>query len=72
MYGLLPRERCVARHMLHGWDFPTIASQLGISVVSVRVHAKRCYEKTGQDNAIGFVLFVLSRLDALHEVFDVR
>ena len=71
MLNLTPRERAVARYLLGGWNYESIAVQLGISSGTVRVnHAQAIIKQTGQDNMLAAVLWILRNAEALGHVME--
>lgn len=69
--GFTRRERQVARHLLHGWEVPRIARELGISTGTVKSYCTSLYNRTGQSSAIECVLFLLWHPAAMAEVMEV-
>ena len=51
-FGLSPRERETARHLVAGMSYKEIAGALDISVATIKTHISRIYEKTGARSKI--------------------
>ena len=70
--GLTPRECAMARCMLEGWGRRESAQQLHVRQETIKRFSAAVYDKTGQDNQVGLVVFLLSHLWALAQVMEVK
>ena len=69
---LCPRERAVARCLLHGWDDALIAKQLGITCGTVKnQYMKSLLNKTGMGTRLELAVFLLRAPWALAQVMEV-
>ena len=65
---LTPRVRATARHMVRGMSHKQIADEMGCSVATVNVYAKRILDATGQDNTIAAAVFMIRSAEWLTHI----
>jgi DNA-binding CsgD family transcriptional regulator len=68
LFGLTAAESRVASALLDGDDLAAVGARLGVSVNTLKTHAKRIYAKTGVSRHAQFVRLVAARSPAV----DVR
>ena len=68
--GLTPRERATARCLLEGWDRNEIARQLRVAPGTIKRFSTSVYNKTGQDDQVGLIAFLLWNPWALAQVME--
>ena len=68
---LWPREKAVARCILSGYSNERMAKELGICRDVVKTYVFNLYNKTGQDDRIGLVTFLLYNPWELAQVMEV-
>ena len=68
---LTPREKATARCILEGYSEACTASQIGVNHETVKFFTHHLYDKTGQDNRVGLVMFLLHNPWALSQVMEV-
>jgi DNA-binding CsgD family transcriptional regulator len=59
---LSSREIAVAMHMLRNWSYEEIAKELGITLLTVKTHARNIFDKLGVDSRTDF-LYQAARLN---------
>ena len=58
---LSPREKEIARHMLHGLGQKEISQKLSLSINTVKSHIKKIYQKYNISNHLEFMNYFLKR-----------
>lgn len=69
-HHLSPRQRAVARHLLLGWGRKRIATELGISLETVRLYTERIFDEVGADSRTEAAMMILHSEAWLHEIYD--
>ena len=68
-FGLSPAQIALSERLASGHDLSSAASDLGVSVNTVRTQVRRMFEKTGSHSQTGLLSLLLSLENADHSVF---